>query len=197
MLALGSLEGVGMQITISRSEASDRPAILALLAEARGDDLSDDERARQGFIQGQIDEPMLARFQAGSGVFIARDGETLAGVCMTSMQGAVDGGPPAETITAVAQAMPEVSPYLLFLYGPAAVDRRYQGQGLLTQLLVEVCTALQDQFELGAVFVERTNQKSLAIHRHYPMEESTDFTFKERSYVVFTFSPKQVVSHYC
>ena len=40
-----------MPITTDRSAAHDRPAILGLMDEARGLDLSDDERAQAGFVQ--------------------------------------------------------------------------------------------------------------------------------------------------
>lgn len=185
-----------MPITIDRSNESDRPAILRLMDEARGQDLNDDERERTGFVQGQMDESMLAHFQSGPGVFVARDGSALAGFCMTSIPGMAGSGLPAETIKALVQAMPELSLDQLFLYGPVAVARRYQGQGVLTQLLIRVCVELGSQFELGALFVERANQKSLLVHRHYPMKEITTFIHKDRPYIVFTFTPNDVVHHY-
>lgn len=185
-----------MTIIFCRSGAADRSAVLALLAEARGDDLNAAERARRGFVQGQMDESILARFQTGSGVFVARDGETLAGVAMTSLPGMVDGGPPGRMVEEVTLARPDVPRERLFLYGPLAVDRRYQGRGLLTRLLIHACGELAEGFELGAAFVENSNQKSLAIHRHYPMDESAQFTINDRAYTVFTFAPKQVLAYY-
>lgn len=185
-----------MTIEFFRSGAADRRDILALLVEARGDDLSDVERARQGFVQGQMDASILARFQAGSGVFVAREGQTLAGVAMTSSPGMVEHGPPGQTAAAMAEIYPDVPPDRMFLYGPLAIDRRYRGQGLLTRMLVYVCDALGDRFDRGGAFVETANQKSLAIHRHYPMHESAQFTINDRDYAVFTFAPKQVLAVY-
>jgi len=187
-----------MSITIDRSNENDRPAILWLMNEARGDDLSEDERAKQGFVQGQMDESLLSRFQFGSGVFVARDGTTLAGFCMTSTSALAlaAGGPSAEMVKAIAKKMPEMPLDQIFLNGPVAVDRRYKGKGLLTRLLVHVCNELRTQFKLGVLFVEYANSKSLAIHRHYPMDESTTFTFNGRSYAVFTFAPDNVINHY-
>jgi len=185
-----------MPVTTDRSNENDRPAILELMDEARGQDLNDDERAQAGFVQGQMDESLLVRFQSGPGVFVAREGSALAGFCMTSIPGMAGGGPPAETTRAVVQALPELSLDHLFLYGPVAVSRRYQGQGVLTPLLIRVCNELRSRFELGALFVELGNQKSLSVHRHYPMKESTMFMFKDRSCVVFTFAPNDVVNHF-
>ncbi len=185
-----------MPITTDRSAAHDRPAILGLMDEARGLDLSDDERAQAGFVQGAMDESLLARLQSGPGVFVARDGSALAGFCITSTLEMVASGPPAEMIKALLQAMPELPLDQLFLYGPVAVSRRHQGQGVLTRLLFRVSTELRSRFALGALFVEHANQKSLAVHRHYPMTESAAFMFKDRAYIVFTFSPGDVVDHY-
>lgn len=185
-----------MTITIDQANAADHTTILALMREARGEDLNDEQRARQGFVQGHFNEDMLARFAAASGVFVARDGNTLAGVCMTSLPGMIERGPPAATVTAVQQAVPDIPHGRLFLCGPIAIDRRYQGQSPLTRLLLGACTTLQGRFELGAAFVECSNLKSLAIHRHYPMAESTGFVLDERRYAIFTFSPEQVIERY-
>jgi GNAT superfamily N-acetyltransferase len=179
-----------------QSGPADRPDILNLISEARGDDLTDEERAQQGFIQGHFDESLLERFQNDIGVFIARDDTNVAGFAMASRPGIVSGGPPAKTIDAVQKALPDVSEEELFLYGPAAVARQYQGQDILTKLLTHICSVLREQFSVGAAFVEEANQRSLAIHRHYPMSETTSFTFKDRPYAVFTFSPEEVLEHY-
>lgn len=186
-----------MAIEIERSDANDRAEILALMIQARGDDLSDDERARRGFVQGQMNEAMLSEFQSGTGVFVARDGAALVGFCMTSIPGMAKGGPPRELVRAVTEALPEVSLDKIFLYGPVAVDRRYQGQGILTRLLLHACTELRARFELGALFVENSNRKSLAVHRHYRMDERAVFVFNDRQYVAFTFAPDVVVKSYC
>lgn len=185
-----------MPIRLDRSYADDRPAILALMDEARGRDLSDAERAQQGFVQGRMDESSLTRLQAGTGVFVARDGATLVGFAMTSAAHSAKNDLAVEMLRIAAQAESEVQPEKTFLYGPVAVDRRYQGQGLLTRLLIHVCTELRTQFKLGVLFIDRANHKSLTIHREYLMDERSGFEFKGRSYVVFTFSPAAILDHY-
>lgn len=184
------------EIQINRSTVADGPAILRLLTEARGDDLSDQERARRGFVQGQMDAAMLTRFQGGTGIFVARDKSVLAGVCMTLAVGMVKSGLPTKAVEAALANEPDCSREHMFLYGPVAVDRRYQGHGLLTRLLLHACTKLQEQFELGVVFVDNRNHKSLAIHRHYPMSEAAHFRFKGWPFTVFTFSPRKFGEHY-
>ena len=101
-----------------------------------------------------------------------------------------------ETAKAAAEAAPEFPLDKVFLYGPVVVARRYQGQGLLTRLLLHVCIEQQAKFSLGALFVDRANQKSLAIHQHYPMEQRASFEFNKGSYTVFTFSPTDIIKRY-
>lgn len=186
-----------MAITIERSSVEDRPAILRLMDEARGAHLSAEERARQGFVQGAMDEPLLARIQADLGVFVLRDGPVLAGFAMTSRAKAATGTLVVRTAKLAAQSAPALPLASVYMHGPVAIDRRYRGQKLLTRLLIHVCTEMQEQFERGALFVEHANQRSLAVHRHYPMDEVADFEGAAgRVYSVFAFSPAEVVEHY-
>jgi L-amino acid N-acyltransferase YncA len=169
------------------SGPTDRAAILALLTAARGDGLSEAERAERGFVQGRMDDTLLARFQEGTGVFVAEEDGVLAGVAVTSEPGAVTAGPPGRTAELARQHLG--SSVRMLLYGPAAVDRRFQGRGILSRLLGELSRALGDRFDRGVAFVESANAKSLAVHRHYGMTELARFTSGEREYLVFCFAP--------
>jgi len=175
-----------MTVTVRRSGPADRPAILALMDAARVEGLSAAERAERGFVQGRMDADVLARFEEGPGVFVAEQGGDLAGFAMTSVPGTVTSGPPRSAVDALGDGHGRV-----FLYGPAAVDPRYQGRGVLTTLLVALSRALRDRYDLGVAFVEEANAKSLAVHRHYGMAEAATFVFDGRDYVVFTFSPAE------
>lgn len=181
-----------MPFEITRSDEHDRAAILELFAEARGNDLSDEERSRRGFVQGRMDETMLARLQADIGVYVARDGSQIAGLCVASSPGTVQEGPPAEMVKAMHAARPAQPLEKTFLYGPVAVARRYQGKGVLSLLLTHLCAELRGRYELGVTFVEAANHKSLAVHRHFGMKETTTFLFQGRTYIVFTFSPGEL-----
>lgn len=136
---------------------------------------------------------ILSRFQAGTGVFIAEEGDELAGFAMTSEPGEAQGGPARAAIDAV-RATPDGDAERLFLYGPAAVDARFQGRSVLTMLLAAFSRELEGRFDRGVAFVELANRKSLAVHRHYGMAESTRFRYDERDYAVFTFAPTLLAS---
>lgn len=137
-----------MAITIERSNANDHRAILKLMDESRGEHLSAEERARQGFVQGHMDEALLIRIQAELGVFVARDGSTLAGFVVASKASTAGNALATKTANIAAQAS-GIPLDKIYLHGPVAIDRRYQGQGLLTQLLVYVCSELQGSLSLA------------------------------------------------
>ena len=174
-----------MTIEVRRSGPADRAAILRLIEAARGIELSASERAERGFVQGTWDETVLARYESGPGVFVAveRDG-TLAGFAMTSGPETAHDGPPKLALDAARTALGEQR---LLMYGPVAVDPSFQGRGVLTSLLSAVIAHLHDEFDIGVLFVEDANQKSLAVHRHYGMAEVPGFTVLARDYHVFTF----------
>lgn len=175
-----------MTIEVSRSSPDDRDSILGLMELARGADLSPEERAQRGFVQGVMDEAALARFEAGTGIFVAREEGHLAGFAMTSSPDAVQIGPPRLAVDAARAATVDKR---LFMYGPAAVDPKFQGRGVLTSLLRGLSGSLRYEFDLGVAFVEDANRRSLEVHRHYGMVEIPGFTFDSRSYHVFTFDP--------
>ncbi|MFI0937233.1 GNAT family N-acetyltransferase [Streptomyces sp. NPDC021020] len=191
-----------MTITVRRSRPEDHAAILALMDKARGTGLSDEERARRGFVQGTMTPDILARFQDGPGIFVAEATEEadaahapgapgeLAGFAVTSEPGPLPPEHPATAaVAAVTKAAAGRDLGRLFLYGPVAVDDHFQGRGILTRLLTTLSRALKDDYDLAVAFVETANARSLAVHRHYGMTEAASFETAGRGYVAFTFAP--------
>lgn len=179
-----------MAIEVRRSGPPDRPAILDLLAGARGDDLTATERAERGFVQGRIDDELLSRFQEGTGVFVAEEACELVGVAVTFEPDTVATGPPKQAADAAGEALRGNSRF--FLYGPAAVAPGFQQRGALSGMLTTLSASLVDGFDAGVAFVEVDNAKSLAVHRHYGMTELTSFEYNNRDYRVFSFSPGEL-----
>ncbi|GAA3438098.1 GNAT family N-acetyltransferase [Kutzneria kofuensis] len=175
-----------MEIAVRKATLDDLPAIAALLRAARGDGLSERERAERGFVQGNLSDQVLTRFITGTGAFVAVHGDELAGVALTSDPAplAAGEGPPAGTIqTARAAGMADFA-----LYGPVAVDPRFQGRGVLRLLVDAVKKSLSTAYDEAALFVELTNEKSLAVHRHLGMREIGEFTAGGRRYLAFAFA---------
>ncbi|WP_128331079.1 hypothetical protein [Apibacter sp. HY039] len=181
---------------IEKAVQEDIKEILSILDEAKGSDLSEEERKKQGFVQGKINEDLLLKFIKGLGVYIAKSFGEIAGVVLVSKGGVIKNGPAGELYKSVVDIFPRVNKEQIFLYGPAAIKRSYRGRGILTLLLTHICLTLENDFVLGAAFVEKNNEKSLQIHRHYPMNESGSFIFDEKVYQIFTFNPSEVISFY-
>jgi ribosomal protein S18 acetylase RimI-like enzyme len=175
-----------MGIAVRKATPEDLPAIADLLAAARGDGLSEQERAEHGFIQGHLSDRILHRFIDGTGVFIAVHNHELAGAALTSDPAPLaDGnGPPARTIaTATTAGMTD-----FVLYGPVAVDPRFQGRGIVRLLIDAVQKSLSPSYSDAVLFVETANEKSLAVQRHHGMRELGPFEVGGRDYLVFAFA---------
>jgi len=186
-------------MNITRSNATDVQDILQILGESKGENLNAKQRAEQGFTQGSMDETLLKTFLAGTGVFVCKEnieGKTItAGVAMTTLGKRAKHGVAQAAYNAVVNSG-QTTPEQIFLYGPVSVRQAFRGKGILTQLLIHICQTLQDEFTLGVAFVDEENQKSLTIHRHYPMTEFGSITLNGRRYFIFTFEPRTVLSFY-
>jgi predicted GNAT superfamily acetyltransferase len=169
---------------------ADRSAVLSLIQSAHEDAVTERVRDEQGFVQGHFDEEMLAKFENGTGIFLAEDRGELAGVALTSdgSDAARYDGPPRLTIDAVATT---TSPVLL--YGPVVVAPRFRGRGVLRQLLAEIGRRLGEAYPRAALFVEQVNRRSMIVHRGLGMREHAEFTVDGREYTVFVFEPRMFV----
>lgn len=183
-------------IKISKSERSDLASIVKLLEESRGDNLTEEERAKQGFIQGKMSEEMITQFQDDLGVFVAKDDDDIVGVAFASRVGLIKQGPPHLLVETLFEECVDLTAENMFLYGPVVVRADYKGKGILTRLLSSLCSELHHKFQKGAAFVEEANQLSLNIHRHYFEKEVTSFMYDNRKYYIFLLDPKTLLQKY-
>lgn len=175
-----------MTLTIRRSDTHDQPAILALMDAARGDGLSTQERSERGFVQGVMTLETIAVLQEGPGIFVAVEDGVLAGFVMSSIPESTR-NVAAKTAVSVAAGELDDPSLRLFLYGPAVVSPDFQGRGILSQLLVRMCTDLASSFDVGVAMVEAVNKKSMAVHSHYGMRRSAPYDVEGRQYFAFSF----------
>lgn len=168
---------------------SDHAEIRRLMDLARGVDLPEKERAEQGFVQGVMDESVLAALQDGTGIFVATDeDENLAGFAITCAPEATAN---VAALAALATVQSELAdPHLsLFLYSPTVVSPNYRGQGVLSKLLVTLSRELAPHFNIGVAMVDGANSKSLAVHEHYGMRRTKEYRIDGRPYYAFSFDP--------
>lgn len=174
-----------MTITFRLSSPGDRAGVLAVLAASRGEGLSAQERAQQGFVQGSFTEEMLARVEAGSGVVVGVDDSgAVVAVAMTMTQTPA-GGPPASLGLYMRRHHGDKR---WAMYGPVAIAPSHRGRGLMRPLLAEVSRRL-DGYELAAGFIDADNAKSMAVHTAVGMTVDGYFTVNARRFAVVTFRP--------
>ncbi len=184
------------EFKILKSGENDIPEILALLKEARGDGLTTEERAKQGFVQGTIDNDLLIKFQNELGVYVVKKNDEIAAVAFTSKVGITQQGPIVEAARTILNKFKDLSADDIFQYGPVVVKPEFKGKGLLTQLLLFLCLEIGKNFKKGLAFVEEANRLSLKIHQHYFEKEAATFLYKDRKYHAFLFDPKKLIQKY-
>lgn len=183
-------------LNISKSTESEQAEILTLLDSAKGNNLTAEERSKQGFIQGRIDAALLNKFQNGLGVYIAKINQEIVAAALTSTVGITSEGPNVEALNTIFGMYKELAPEDIFLYGPVVVKSDSKGKGLLTKMLLYICSAVGKYFKKGLAFVDEGNQLSLAIHRHYFEKETATFLYRDRKYYAFLFDPKVLLVKY-
>jgi ribosomal protein S18 acetylase RimI-like enzyme len=183
-------------VTLStrKALAADRARVLALIDGARGAGLSAAERAEQGFVQGRFDDDKLALMEAGTGIYVVEQDGQIAGAALTAAASSeLDEGPPRLTREAAVRA--GLASDRFYLYGPVVVDPSFRGRGVVRRLLQAVDADLGELFDHGVLFVEQSNHKSLAVHRHLGMREVAEFAMADRRYTVFSFASGAFCDH--
>ncbi|WP_406689892.1 GNAT family N-acetyltransferase [Saccharopolyspora sp. ID03-671] len=174
-----------MPIAVRLATEEDRPAILDLLRSAHEAAVPEEERGERGFVQGEWDEAALEAFAGGPGIFLAEDKGKIAGVVLTS-EGDGPMPPPAQRTV---QLTSKLEGPVLY-YGPVVVAPKYRGRGVVRLLLSGMALMLGDRYPSAALFIENTNQRSLKVHRALGMTKHARFTLEDRTYTIFTFTPK-------
>ncbi|MFC6704259.1 hypothetical protein [Flexivirga alba] len=113
-------------ITTRVATVDDFPWIIELIDRNRAEQLSEQQRATAGFVQGRWNTDTLQQLLAGPGMFIAEVDGIRAGVALSSSPGAVTTGPAGRTNELAADHFGDTG---YFLYGPVVVDADFRGQG--------------------------------------------------------------------
>lgn len=82
-----------------------------------------------------------------------------------------------------------VSAYRIAMYGPVCIDRPHMGHGLAEQLFRKCQAILRTHFDLGVLFIDKNNQRSLTAHiQKLGMTYLGDFRANEHPYALVTFT---------
>jgi len=179
-------------ITIRKAEARDYPAIIKLQNANTPDQLSEEEK-KQGFVVSSMTEDTLDAINKNLAVLIAVQGDELVGfVCLAT----TDPVPEHPVVKAMYDSFPQqifnhkpLTEYRVFLYGPVLINQKWRGQGIAKKLFHAVKNFTENQYDLGAAFINDKNPHSLAVHiQGLGMTALTPFTCKNETFqlVVFT-----------
>lgn len=174
-----------MTVQVRQAVDSDFAWIVDLIDRHRGVDLSAAERSERGFVQGDWTVAGLARFAAGTGIYLAEVDGQRAGVAITSAPGLVAAGPAARTNELAAAVFGSGA---FFLYGPVVVDDQFRGRGVLTALFERLRADLRDRFATGVAFIETANATSMLVHRRLGLEPFETFRFDGRDFQALSFT---------
>ncbi|MFF7236092.1 GNAT family N-acetyltransferase [Streptomyces collinus] len=170
--------------------AADAPAMADLFAAHHHDALTEQERAKQGFVQGDFDAGTLRSMAEAGSLLVAVDDGRLAGLLGLASPQDLPGAPPPVRALLDAQdsllwrGRPLRSvPFLL--YGPVVVATAYRGKGVARGLFTAALRAASGRADVMVAFIERANRASWAVHvGGLGMTPLGEFTLGDRAYGV-------------
>ena len=144
------------------------------------ENLTPAQRERSGFVQGKIDAAMIAARVDGPASVVALSDGVGVGVVLTAGADEYKQGPPGLAVEAVRAA--GLSDF--YLYGPAVVEERYRGKGVLRAMKDESIriAAEHGKYKWAVGFVEHSNAASMAAHEKTGWQSVATFEFKGRQY---------------
>lgn len=188
------------QYSIRQATIEQVSAIAALLETAKREDLPLEERVTRGYVQGDMSEKAVRqRFKDGFGALIALD-ETKDEIVGVNFYSATPQDPSlhhplagvAQTIAtlqvtgATDDAGASITADNSLMYGPIAVADHAAGRGLARKLIESLLPIAHNRAAVRIIsFVDKANSASLAMHRALGMYVLSEYTFKQRPYLIF------------
>ena len=154
---------------IQFAQPADFAAILDLQARYHLSSLAENA-LEGGFVTTQLDAETLAKMSAQRALWIAKsDGEpggVAAYACAVEWQFYANSRFVEAVFARFPLALGEqiITADNSFIYGPACIDERFRGQGLLPQIIAAIRARYAATRDFGVCFVDARNLRSLAAH---------------------------------
>ncbi|MDX2597535.1 GNAT family N-acetyltransferase [Streptomyces sp. WI03-4A] len=169
---------------------ADAMAMAELFAANHHDALTEQERARQGFVQGDFDAGTLRAMAEAGSLLVADDDGRLAGLLGLASPEDLPSAPPPVRALLDAQGSLQwrgrplrSTPFLL--YGPVVVAAAYRGKGVARGLFAAALRAASGRADVMVAFIELANRASWAVHVDgLGMTPLGEFTLGDRAYGV-------------
>ena len=169
---------------------ADAPALAELFAANHHDALTPEQRAEQGFVQGDFDAAALRAMAAAGSLLLADDDGRAAGLLALAPPDDVPAPPPPLRALLDAQDALQwrgrpLSATRWLVYGPVVVDPAYRGQGVARRLFTMAVEAATGRAEAIVAFIETSNQRSRRVHVDgFGMRPLGEVTANGRSYTI-------------
>jgi hypothetical protein len=171
--------------------ALDIPALSALQAKYLVVNLSAEEKL-EGFVTTPFTEKQMLEVIANEGLFVAFDGETLAGYIYVGSWDYYDQWPIFPVMNGrfpklQFMGMP-ITRQNSFQYGPICIDAAYRGTGLVKRIFEYMRIQWQHKYPIAGTFINRVNKKSIHVHTTKLNWEIIDeFSFNGNEYYTLAF----------
>ena len=165
------------------------PQIAELFAAAKHEDLSPEQRAKKGFVQGNLSTQALRDWisadDKGAAVAEPQDRNGIVGVCMYSPAAP---GPEDHPVGGLYHAIADsdLATEEVLMFGPLTVAESASGQHLSGRLVSAVEALGVEQGKTAMVsFVDNANEKSIRLHRNLAFDVLAEYTVKNRPFTAF------------
>jgi GNAT superfamily N-acetyltransferase len=189
-LAAGLSDPTGGGMHHRYATTADTPAMAALFAASHHDALTEQQRAEQGFVQGDFNAEVLRTMAEGRTLLLAEeDGKPAGFLALAATQDIAVHSPPVQALLAAqgslcweGRALSEL-PWLL--YGPVLVDPTFRGRGVARGLYAAALEAASGRAELMVAFIETVNRRSWRVHvEGFGMRPLGEIAAGDRTYSV-------------
>lgn len=173
-------------ITVRPMTDSDVDAVAAIYTANARDNLSPEQRRRNGFVQGRMTPEALLERVRENDAYVAEIGGEIAGVALTHPLSRFESADPGAPMTPPAHAVAAARRIGLeapLLYGPAVVKDTFRGRGVARALTEKVFEAARGSgYRSMLAFMEEENVPSITAHERLGWQRIGDFTFQGRPY---------------
>lgn len=157
-----------LNVEIGLAKEEDLADILRLQQENLGQNISEAEKEKQGFVSLETPEKLLREILDQEGITVARINGKVVGYLMPmsveQCKQALLLHPFIEKFETVKFENKPLNEYRYCILGQVCVDKQYRGKGILEKLYEELKSRLAKKYDIGISEIGANNPRSLHVH---------------------------------
>ncbi len=174
---------------IGLAEKEDLLPIIELQKVNLGRNLSDTEKAEQGFVSVETSLDLLTRINSQSGIIVARINNTVIGYIIRMTDADTDTIPLLKPFTArfptITFEGKSLTEYRYCILGQVCIQKEYRGQGLLEKLYTEFRNQSAEKYDLAISEIGTSNPRSLHVHTtKIGFKVAQEYSAEERNWYI-------------